>query len=273
MGTITSIAFYLGVIAYSAAATLYFVELARRDASSLFARWAPRVLGIGALLHSGHVVAASFFTQVCPVESVHFVLSLSALIATAAYLFLRTRYRVHAMGVVVAPLSLAFLIGAQFVGTASPDASVPRPLLALHVTANLLGVGVFLLAGAAATFYLFEERRLRAKRINWLTARLPPLDALERAEHRLLLVGFPLLTLGIVTGAIFGGQLFSADGAQLTRALLAYAAWMMVAAVLILRALAGWRGRRAAYGTVAGAVCILLVILLYVVQPSMGAGS
>jgi hypothetical protein len=35
---------------------------------------------------------------------------------------------------------------------------------------------------------------------------------------------------------------------------------------------AGWRGRRAAYGTIAGAVGVVVVILMYAVQPPPGEG-
>jgi ABC-type uncharacterized transport system permease subunit len=94
---------------------------------------------------------------------------------------------------------------------------------------------------------------------------LPPLDALDLTEHRLLLAGFPLLTFGIVSGAVFAARLDA-------RAALGYTAWVLVAGVLVLRAVAGWRGRRAAYGTLAGVACTLLVLLFYVVH-SNGRGG
>jgi ABC-type uncharacterized transport system permease subunit len=211
-------------------------------------------------------------SRICPVESVHFALSLTALIAVVVYLALRRRLRLHAIGAFVAPVALTFLVGAQFVGIQGPKPGVPRTLLALHVTANLLGVGLFLLAGAAGAFYLVHERRLKDKRVGWLTAKLPPLDALDRTEHRLLLAGFPLLTFGIVTGAVFASGLGMGGVAEVLRAVLAYGTWLLVASVLVLRVLAGWRGRRAAYGTIAGAVCVLLIIAIYIARPGVGGG-
>jgi ABC-type uncharacterized transport system permease subunit len=53
---------------------------------------------------------------------------------------------------------------------------------------------------------------------------------------------------------------------EVLRAALAYLAWLLVAAVLVLRATLGWRGRRTAYGTLAGVACVLLVIVAYVVR-------
>lgn len=269
MAEFTNIAFYLAVIAYSVSATLFFLELARREGLALAADWAPRLLGIGAGLHAGHIVAASLLTNTCPVESLNFALSLAALSATLVFLFLRSRSGLHVMGAFVAPVALALLVGSQFVGS-SDEVHVSRSLLAFHITANVVGVGLFLLAGAASVFYLIQERRLRQKRVHLFGRRLPPLDALDATEHRLLLAGFPLLTFGVVTGGMFIREIDAVTGAASIRAGLGYATWILVAGVLILRAAAGWRGRRAAYGTIAGVVCVLLVILMYAVSPDSG---
>jgi ABC-type uncharacterized transport system permease subunit len=80
------------------------------------------------------------------------------------------------------------------------------------------------------------------------------------------LAGFPLLTFGVVTGAAFSEKLGAMQGAELVRSLLGYATWILLAGVLILRRTAGMRGRRAAYGTLAGVLCLLLVLVVYVVR-------
>jgi ABC-type uncharacterized transport system permease subunit len=270
MEDLAIVAFYLGVIAYSVATTLFFLELSRREGSALAQAWAPRALGIGAVSHAANIVMASLLSRVCPVESLHFALSLSALLVAGVYLLLRRRLRLHVIGSLVAPLALTFLVAAQFVNlNPAPAREVPRTLLAIHVTANVGGVGLFLLAAAVSAFYLLQERQLKEKRAGWLAAKLPPLDALDRTEHRLLLAGFPLLTVGIITGAVFTGSM---QGAEVIRALLSYATWILAAGVLLLRVTAGWRGRRAAYGTIAGAVCVVLVVVLYAVRPLVGDG-
>lgn len=271
MVDITTIAFYLGVIAYSAAATLFFLDLARREAVPQRALWAPRLLAIGGALHAVHVVTASLLSHVCPIDSLHFALSFSALIAVAAYLALRERLRLSALGAFVTPVALTFLIGAQFVGTTTSVHGVSRTLLMFHIAANVAGVGLFVIAGAAGSVYLVQERRLRTKKkAALLGSRLPPLDALDITTHRLLLAGFPLLTFGVVTGAVFSHQLTAASSAELMRSLLGYATWLLLGSVLVLRKTAGFRGRKAAYGTVAGVVCMLLVMLLYAVRSGSG---
>ena len=96
----------------------------------------------------------------------------------------------------MAPLALTFLIGAQFVAAPRSEAELPRGLLAFHIAANLIGLGVFLVAGGSSALYVLLDRRLRKKKLGLSpsSSRLPPLAALDRAAHRLLLIGFPLLT-------------------------------------------------------------------------------
>ncbi len=263
MQPLATLAFYLGVVAYTAASTLFFLELVR---PVLRRKLAAPFLAVGCAFHAAHVVLASLLSRVCPIESLHFALSFSSLMASTAFFALRARFRIDAIGVLVAPLSLTFLLGAQFVSTGSAlTNSVPRGLLLLHIAANVLGVGLFLLAGASGAFYVVEERRLKQKRLGTVS-RMPPLAVLDRASHRLLLAGFPLLTFGIVTGSLFLDQLEGVRGGEWLRALLGYASWLLLAVVLVLRRTAGFSGRRAAYGTLAGVACVLLLILAYALR-------
>jgi ABC-type uncharacterized transport system permease subunit len=262
IATLVVVAFYVGVVAYSAAATLFFVELARPERTPGAPRWAARALAVGVAMQILPIVVN--LTNDSDMPSVKFALMLCAMSIAIVYLALRVRMRIDAIGVVVAPLSLALIVGAQFLTARGPTTDFPHTLLLMHVAANVLGVGFFLLAGAAGGFYLFQERRLKAKRAPSLQGRLPPLEALDLTEHRLLLAGFPLLTFGIVSGAVFAARLGSMTSAGIARSAFAYATWLLVAGVLVLRAVAGWRGRRAAYGTLAGVACVVLVIGIYV---------
>ena len=265
MEVLATVAFSLGVIAYSVASTLFFLDLGRgRAAASESAPfWA---LGFGAACHATHIVASSFFNHVCPVESIHFALSATALVLVVTFLLVGRRRQIDALGLFVGPVALTFLVAAQFVGSERPPPPVSGVLLALHVTANLLGLGFVLLSGGASALFLFAERRLKQKRVG--LGRLPALDQLDNLAHRLLLLGFPLLTFGVVTGAIFFAELGNRSGISFARAVLGYLAWGLVLAVLLLRALGGFRGRKTAYGTLLGVVFVLAVLGVYLARGS-----
>ncbi|HEY3593539.1 MAG TPA: cytochrome c biogenesis protein CcsA [Polyangiaceae bacterium] len=263
---------FLGtILGYASASALFFLHLARPGSTPRSAAAAPRVLALAAILHLGYVLIASVTTNVCPVKSIHFVASIAACIAAGLYLVMRRVARIDALGAFVAPVALTFVLASRFVG--SPDRVAGGGLLAVHVTVNVLGDALFLLASGAAVLYLVEERRLKAKRPASVFGALPPLDALDLAEHRLLLIGFPLLTLGIITGTVWAHRIENGSPAETARALFAYATWVLFGGVLVLRTMLGWRGKRAAYFTIAGFLCAVAVLVVYLVRGPVGGAT
>ena len=260
------------VLTYFVACVLFVILLAN-DRFAGVGRFAPRVLSLGTVFHSIHITASSLVFHVCPVEGIHFALSIVSLLACLLYLGIRTRYRIDVVGAFVAPLALTFLTASYFVGVDQPDAQYRRAILPIHVAVNLLGDALFLLAFAAAVAYLLQEKRIKQKRVEGFFKNLPPLDALDRAEHRFLLAGFPLLTVGIVTGVYWAQGVEAGRAADVARAAFGYTTWILFAAVLFLRAAAGWRGRRAAYGTIAGFSFAVLVLLVYLLRGSWGSAA
>lgn len=282
----STFAFIVGLVLYAAASVLFFLDIApdkgpvkaapaggglRPAPPSLANRLAPKLLGAGALGHGLYVTLASMVEHVCPVRSIHFLLSGLSLAAIGIYLVVRKRLRVHALGLLVSPLGLAFLLGTFFLGAPGPVPKVSPLFIAAHVLANLLGVALFLLAGGAAALYLVAERRIKQKRPAMGRANLPALDTLDKAIHRFLILGFPLLTLGVITGTIWAKRLEAGSPEEVLRIVLGYATWLLIAMVLLLRVAAGWRGRRAAYGTLAGLGCALAILAMYLVRPPPAA--
>jgi ABC-type uncharacterized transport system permease subunit len=234
--------------------------------------WAPRLVALGVPLHALQIVVSSLVLHVCPVRGVHFAMSVASMLAAGAYVVARARYRIDVFGVFVTPLALTFLLASRFVAAnVSAEPRLRSAILPFHVAANLLGVALFTLAFAAAVAYLVQERRLKQKRLDGVLQRLPPLDALDRAEHRFLVAGFPLLTFGILTGSLWAREVEAGGAAEIARAAFGYVSWALFGMVLLLRAAAGWRGRRAAYGTIAGFGFAVLVLLLYVVRDAAAA--
>lgn len=263
--TSANVLFALTSATYVAASALFlrFLVRGKGDVGTL----GPRLIALGAALHAAHIVVASLVLRVCPVEGIHFPMSVASMLMCVAYVFARKRLRVEVAGAFVAPLALTSLMASRFVGGgAEPGEGIKSFILPFHVTLNLFGVALFGLAFSAATLYLVQERFVKSKRIDGMSRRLPPLDALDRAEHRFLLAGFPLLTFGIITGTVWARRVEMGGTSEILRAVFGYVTWFVIAGVLFLRAAAGWRGRRAAYGTIAGFGFAVLVLVLYLVR-------
>ncbi len=268
--TIADVLFYLTAALYVAASVHFLRYLAqgKGDVKKL----GPRLIGAAAALHATHIVVASLVLRVCPVEGIHFPMSVAAMMMCVAYVLVRGRFKLEVAGTFVAPLALTSLLASHFVGGgAEPGARIKSAILPFHVTTNLFGVALFTLASTAATLYLIQEHLLKTKQIDGVFRRLPALDVLDRAEHRFLLAGFPLLTIGIISGTLWARRVEMGGQSEVLRAVFGYVTWLVIAGVLFLRAAAGWRGRRAAYGTIVGFGFAVIVLLVYLLRSPAAA--
>ena len=134
----------------------------------------------------------------------------------------------------------------------------------------LVPAAAFALAFAAAVGYVLQERMLRRKKLGGIFQRLPALDVLDSLSLRLVLAGFPLLTLGIVTGTMWAVRMDPSAPTFSAPQGFGLLAWLVFAAVLLLRVAAGWRGRRAAIGTMVGFFFAVAVLVGYVVRAGGG---
>jgi ABC-type transport system involved in cytochrome c biogenesis permease subunit len=265
----TSAALYFTFVAasltYAAAAIGYFLFIGTgsKDAET----WASRLLFGAALLHVGFLFGdAGKHPQLGDVRQ---MLTIASLSIVCAHLVALRYGRLAVLGAFITPVALLMFVAAGL-GHSVPNVSedVRSALLPAHVIVNVLGVAAFTLAFAVATAYLIQERLLRRRQLGGLFTRLPPLDVLDSLGLKLLLVGFPLFTVGSVIGAIWAAKLPT----HLTPAqVLGIIAWVVFAAVLLLRVAAGWQGRRAAIGTLIGFACALAVVVGYALRANTGA--
>lgn len=226
-----------------------------------------RLLAVAALLHVVFMIQDA--GGIPRLEDVRQMFTLASLSIVVSFLIAQRFGRLAVLGVFVTPVALLLFLAAGL-GHSVPNVpeEVRSALLPAHVIVNVLGVAAFTLAFAVATAYLIQERLLRRRQLGGLFTRLPPLDVLDSIGLKLLLVGFPLFTVGSVSGAIWAAQL--PTNLSPTQAL-GLVAWVVFAAVLLLRVAAGWQGRRAAIGTLLGFACALAVIVGYALRAKTGA--
>jgi ABC-type uncharacterized transport system permease subunit len=255
---------------YALAGGLYALFLWRGAAPT--GSWSDRALGAAVVSHVTFLFAGFVHSGTLPTSDIHQALAGLSLLVVLGFLgTMRSRPRLRVLGAFITPVTLLLFLGAAFRRDVGP---VPDPvrsaLLPVHVAVNMLGLAAFALAFAAALAYLLQERQLRKKRFGGIFERLPALDVLDSVGLKAVLAGFPMLTVGVVTGALWAVRLHP-DSFPLSAAQgFGLLAWILFAAVLLLRVAAGWRGRRAAIGTLLGFLCTLAVLLGYVIRDAGG---
>jgi cytochrome c-type biogenesis protein CcsB len=245
-----TIALYLGGTAFSSA------YLSRRD--DTLAKIALGVTGVGFLMHTLALLARMVEAGAVSLASLHDALSFFAWSLVLVFLWVDVRNGMHVMGAFLLPIALLSVAWA---------AVLPRetaPMLKsvwVHVTLSMLGTVGFAVAFAAGLMYLIQDWLLKSKQFNVLYAKLPPLDFLDHLNQLAIVTGFPLLTLGIITGALSAevarGEYVSWNPEQVW----ALVTWAFYFVVLLGRITVGWRAKRAAYLTIIGFGGVVLTLI------------
>ena len=170
-----------------------------------------------------------------------------------AYIYFEHKYHVRTIALLILPISLALLLYALTVGaTANPlvPALQNNLLLTIHVAVAIVAYGAFSISFAAAILYLIQPEGGRPG--------LPKPALLDEIGYRAVIIGFPLLTMTVVLGAVWAeiawGTYWSWDPKE-TASLLT---WLIYGAYLHARVARGWVGRRAAWLLVVGFASVLL---------------
>ena len=136
----------------------------------------------------------------------------------------------------------------------------------VHLAMAMLAYGLFMIAALHALLMTLVERRLHsgagsarseASALHGPFASLPPLLTLEALLFRIIGLGFTLLTLTLLTGAIFSETLFGQALRFNHKTVFAIISWLIFAALLAGRHFFGWRGRKALRWTLTGFVMLL----------------
>ncbi|MCB9597190.1 MAG: cytochrome c biogenesis protein CcsA [Sandaracinaceae bacterium] len=262
---------WLTAFLYGLASSLYVYHLAKGTKEG--ARWAAWVLAAAALSQAGFMGFGWANLGHPPASDIHQALAAMSLIVVVVFLLTaRSRDRLRVLGAFITPVTLLLFLGAAFRRQDVPAVpeGVRSALLPVHVAVNVLGLAAFAFAFAFALAYVIQERQLRQKNLGGLFQRLPALDVLDRLGLRAVLVGFPLLTIGVVTGTMWIVR--DSLGLSPTQGF-GLLAWLLFAGVLLLRVAAGWRGKKAAIGTMLGFLSTLAVLAGYVLRDTWGGGA
>ncbi|MCK4847357.1 MAG: cytochrome c biogenesis protein CcsA [Deltaproteobacteria bacterium] len=207
-----------------------------------------------------------------PTTTLHEVLTLSACIIVAAYGVFLYKYKLEVLGAFVAPFALVMTIAASLL----PSEIVPlAPVLEsywlpIHVILAILGNVFFALTCVFGIMYLIQERYLKARKLKGLFFLLPSLDMLDDLSYRCLTYGFPLLTLAMITGAIWSEYSFGSYWMWKHRQVWSLIMWGLYAGLLHGRITSGWRGRKSAKYSIWAFV--LLVVTSTIIYVLVGEG-
>ena len=255
--------FQISLIGYFFATATYFVFFVNQNKK---VRYIARLIFFAsAVLHTVNILARYFEAGHTPITSVHEIISFFAWSISWCYLSFRWRYTVKNFGTFASLMVLVLMV---FASLASREI-LPLPpnmqtwLLPVHASIAIVADAFLALAAIGGGMYLIQERELKQKRFGFFYSRLPSLEALDKLNNHCISIGFPLMTLGMITGYIWARQIWGGRNWHWDpKVIWSMITWFLYAALMHLRFTMGWRGRRAALMTII-AFCAVLLTLLF----------
>ncbi len=219
----------------------------------------------GLSFHCAFLIVVSIRSGTLPIttlfESSTFYLSLIVLLSV----ILKFLYRLQALTPFVMPIVTGFSIAS--IALIRNDLALTYNLktfwLFAHIIPLFLGYASFTVSFIFSVMYLTQERQLKKKSFGPLFESLPSLETLDALMWKTITLGFPLLTIGLVSGTVWAktsnilGLLWYLDPKVTLGAL----TWLIYAAILHLRLGASFHGTRVAIVTIAGFVIVILTFI------------
>jgi ABC-type transport system involved in cytochrome c biogenesis permease subunit len=239
------------VLCYLASFAGYAVFLAteRREAglAGTIFLWA------GVLMHYFALLERSRAEHTVPYDNLYGTVSLFAWLLAVTYIGLEIFDGQRSVGALVVPLVLVVFLAAQGSRAVAP-LTLPAggPLLAFHITLDVLGYAAFALSFVLSLIYLIQNRLLRGRRLRSYVWRFPALNVLERMSRISVVIGLIALVAGMLLGFIWVGRIYGS-----------YSNWngdpkeIITLVILAVYAAYLWLGRAPAWrGARASALCV-----------------
>ncbi|MBF0513924.1 MAG: cytochrome c biogenesis protein CcsA [Desulfovibrionaceae bacterium] len=154
------------------------------------------------------------------------------------------------LGLVAAPLALILFVSSMALG----GGRLPLPpalsglFFGLHIGALFTAIGLLAMACAAGAAYIAIDHKIKAKeKLSGFFKTLPPLSTFDRMNRLAVSAGFPLYTLGLLSGFIWAGFTWGKTFSWDPKEVAAIFIWLLYAFLFHQRVMLGWQGRKTAW--------------------------
>lgn len=201
-----------------------------------------------------------------PLTNLYESLMFFAWAVALVYLVCERKYRLRGLGAFLVPLVILALASPWIIpGVNTGIPKLPPALqsawLEWHVMTCFLGYGAFAVGAVLSLLYLVKAPREARGSMGAVLRLCPSAEMLDEIGYRVILVGVPLLTAGIILGAVWANQAWGTYWSWDPKETWALIVWLIYAAYLHARITRGWRGRRTAILALVGFAATLFCYL------------
>jgi ABC-type uncharacterized transport system permease subunit len=221
-------------------------------------------LALGATIQAGALATLHQIDDSPAITELAMAVSLMAWMAVLFLLALMWRLRIPALTAGVGPVAFlaVFVAGLRLSNAAAAaEAGTSGSWPHVHVLLASAGLALLGVAGVAGLFFLAEHARLKAKRGVPGHGLLPSLEALDRVNAVSLAIGFPLLTLGVLTGVFWLRSVYGSSWQGTHHEVWTVIAWAIYAGLVGARFIGHQGAHQAAASAVAGFAFLLFAVV------------
>jgi len=283
----SSLLFNIATLSYFAATVIFFAFLASKN----------RTIGLAGTIASlfGFLVQTVAFSLRwkesydighghAPLSNLYESVVFFAWTIVLIFLLIDAKYRYRAVGAFVLPFALMGMAWAQLMVESQKEIQPLVPALQsnwllYHVVTCFLGYAAFAVACGVSIMYLIKAKQEASdgnSPAGGILSLFPSSKVLDDLNYRAIMIGFPLLTLGIITGAAWANYAWGSYWSWDPKETWSLIVWFIYAAFLHARITRGWVGKRAAILSIVGFAatifCYLGVNLLLSGLHSYGSG-
>jgi cytochrome c-type biogenesis protein CcsB len=132
--------------------------------------------------------------------------------------------------------------------------------LITHVITSFIGYAALGIAFCLSLTYLIKKID-NPKRKSFFLKAIPNLDILDELSYQMIIIGFVLLTLCIITGSVWAHSAWGRYWGWDPKETWSLITWLVYAIVLHSRMMRGWRGTKMAILSIIGFFCVIFTYL------------
>jgi cytochrome c-type biogenesis protein CcsB len=248
---------------YSLAGILYliFYFVPKKEISDA----ASRILRIGIIAHTLMIILRTYEAERAPFQSLYESLSWFAWSALATYIYIEKKAKVKVAGFVMVLISVAACLYALL--GRKPDIRPLFPSLQsawfeFHVILAFLSYAVFMVSFGVEVTYMFLKRAVANGRdLSRYNITIDNIEEYHQFAYKLVMFGYPLLTFGIVSGAMWANQAWGRYWSWDPKETWSLITWVVYGVYVHAMFLPRYKGRPASWFNILGFICMIMTFL------------
>lgn len=256
--------FYVMLMAYTLCMLFYWIWMGTKK--EMMGRLATYLIIVGLIANTSAIILRMIIAGRPPLSNSYEFLLTFVWGITSVYLFIEYRYKLKSLGAFVTPISFMLLM--FIIMSMGPEERIAQAIppalksqwLTFHVVTAMFSYGAFAISFGLGIMYLIKlNKESNGKKLDQhgLISRFPALDVIDELSYKVVGFAFPLLTLCIITGAIWANYAWGTYWSWDPKETWSLITWIIYAAYLHARLMYGWKGKRAAWMTVFGFAAVL----------------